>query len=238
MGNVKLETFHRHKNGTVFPIEVATSLIKVGDRELMIGIDRDITERKQAEDALHESEERFKDAFQYSAIGMALVSLEGKCLKVNSKLCSILGYSEDELLARTIQDITHPDDLDIDLNYLNQLLSGEIKSYTMEKRYFNKEGKIVWAFLAVALATNHAGAPQYFISQINDITERKQSEVALRESEALYRQAIEVAGAVPYLQSYNNNGTEIHYDFIGEEIHQITGYRADEFTGVLWDSLI
>ncbi len=174
-------------NGREFPIDASISQIEIQGEKFYTIILRDITERKQAEEAIFESEERFKNAFQHSAIGMALVSLDGKWLSVNSKLCSIIGYSEGELLNKTFQDITHPDDLNSDLNHLNQVLAGEIESYTMEKRYFHKEGKIVWVLLAVALAKNYAGAPLYFISQVEDITKRKQAETSLNASEARYQ---------------------------------------------------
>jgi PAS domain S-box-containing protein len=147
----------------------------------------DVTERIRAEEALRESEERFKSAFQYSPIGMALVSPEGKWLKVNASVCSILGYSEDELAARTFQDITHPDDLDIDLSYVRQMLAGEIKTYTMEKRYFHKDGHLVRVLLAVGLVKDRTGGPLYFISQIEDITERKRAEEELTR----YREHLE-----------------------------------------------
>jgi PAS domain S-box-containing protein len=151
-----------------------------GQGQLWQGIMLDITERKQAENELYESEERFKNSFQYSAIGMALVSLEGKWLKVNPMLCSIVGYSEKELLTKTFQDITHPDDLHNDLNNLSQILDGKIKSYKMEKRYFHKEGNIIWVLLVVALARDSSGAPLYLISQIEDITEHKQADEKVR----------------------------------------------------------
>ena len=196
--------------------------------------------RTQAEAAiaLRESDERFKSAFEYSAIGMALISPQGKWLKINPKVCEIIGYSEGELLVKTIQDITHPDDLSADLDQVRQMLTGEIESYTLEKRYFHKNGHIVWVLLAASLVKGVDGAPLYFISQIEDITLRKQAEESLRKSESLYRRAIEVAGAVPYLQSYSTVGTGVHYDFIGEGILDITGYERGEFNEKVWDSLI
>ena len=136
----------------------------------------DITERKIAEDALRESEARFSNAFEFAPIGIALVSLEGKWLKVNRSLCDLLGYSTEELYQKNFQEITHPDDLEADLNYVQQLIRGEIVSYQMEKRYFHKSGTIVWVLLSVSLVRTSDGNPAYAISQIQDITQRKQAE--------------------------------------------------------------
>lgn len=144
----------------------------------------DFTERKQMVDALRLSEERFSGAFEYSAIGMAIIAPNGTWVKVNRSVCSIVGYSEDELSAMTFQDITHPDDLDSDLEHVRQMLAGEIETYTMEKRYFHKTGEIVWVLLSVALVRDEAGTPMYFVSQIQNITERKQAETALKASVA------------------------------------------------------
>jgi PAS domain S-box-containing protein len=118
----------------------------------------------------------FQNAFHFAAIGMALVGLDGRWLKVNRSLCELVGYSEEELLAGTFQDITHPDDLDLDLAYLGQLVRDEISGYQMEKRYFHKDGHIVWILLHVALARDDSNRPEVFISQINDITGRKAAE--------------------------------------------------------------
>ena len=191
------------------------------------GVARDITARKRAEEALFESEQRFKSAFQYSAIGMALVSLEGKCLKVNSVLCSILGYSEDELLMKTFQEYTHPDDLDGDLDYLNQLLAGKIESYKMEKRYFHKNGKIIWGLLAVALAKDNTGAPLYLISQIEDITEHKLADAALRKSEDRFRAWIENSSDLVTVV-----GADGTIQYASPSYGHQLGYKPEDLTGV------
>ena len=136
-----------------------------------------------APDALT-SDSLFQSAFEFAAIGMALVSPEGKWLQVNRSVCEITGYSEAELLARTFQDITHPDDLDLDLANVRKMLAGEIRTYQMEKRYFHKTGGIVWVLLSVSLVHNKSGAPLFFISQIQDITRRKQSDEQLAEAAA------------------------------------------------------
>ncbi|MFA4867751.1 MAG: PAS domain S-box protein [Pedobacter sp.] len=122
------------------------------------------------------SEERFRLAFQHAAIGMAIVSLEGKWLRVNRSLFDILGYRPSELLRLTFQDITHPEDLDKDLNLLNEILERKRDSYQMEKRYFHKEGHIVWVILTVSIVKNSIGEPLHFISQLTDISKVKATE--------------------------------------------------------------
>ncbi|WP_348674248.1 PAS domain S-box protein [uncultured Abyssibacter sp.] len=131
---------------------------------------------------LRESEQRFRGAFETAAIGMALVSLEGRWLDVNASLCDIVGYHRDELLVTDFQTITHPDDLDADLNLLNQLVAGEIPSYRMGKRYFHKSGRLVWVVLSVSLVRNAAGEPLHFVSQIEDVTQQKEARTALEQT--------------------------------------------------------
>ena len=126
----------------------------------------------------------FQSAFEYAAIGMALVSPEGRWLRVNRAICEITGYSEAELLARTFQDITHPDDLEADLENVRKMLSSEIKTYQMEKRYFHKNGSIVWILLSVSLVRTKSGEPLFFIGQIQDITRQKLSEEQLAKATA------------------------------------------------------
>ncbi|WP_312627663.1 diguanylate cyclase [Scandinavium sp.] len=123
-----------------------------------------------------ESEERFRNAMEYSAIGMALVSTEGQWLQANKALCNFLGYSQNELRAMTFQQLTWPEDLDNDLAQLEQLVSGEINTYTMEKRYYTRKGDVVWALLAVSLVRHADGTPLYFIAQIEDINDLKHTE--------------------------------------------------------------
>ena len=122
---------------------------------------------------ISESERRFRNAMEYSAIGMALVAPDGSWLQTNKSLSQLLGYQPDELKRLNFQQITHPDDLDADLCQLNALLAGSIESYTMEKRYLRKDHNIVWALLAVSLVRDTDNQPLYFISQIEDITELK-----------------------------------------------------------------
>ncbi len=147
----------------------------------------DINKEKRAEDALRESEERFRATFENAAVGMAQVALDGRWLRVNERLCEITGYSREEMEAKTFQEITHPDDVAKDLLQAEQLVRGEIGSYSMEKRYLHKDGHVVWVNLTVSLQKPSADQPAYFISAVEDITQRKRAEQALRKSEQRLR---------------------------------------------------
>ena len=123
-----------------------------------------------------ESEERFRNAMEYSAIGMALVGTDGQWLQANKALCQFLGYSQSELHSLTFQQVTWPEDLNLDLEQMEQLIRGDINSYSMEKRYYTRNGEVVWALLAVSLVRHADGSPLYFIAQIEDINDLKQTE--------------------------------------------------------------
>src|SRR5205807_1955536 len=166
-----------------------------GTQRLLVGVCIDIDAQKQTmETALRESEERFRGAFEFAAIGMALVAPDGRWMRVNRALCGILGYTAEELLATTFQAITHPDDLDSDMEHARQVLVGSRTHYDMEKRYFHKGGHIVWVLLSVSLVRDDAGQPMYFVSQIQDISARKHAESQLIDSEFRYRT---IANLVP-----------------------------------------
>ena len=137
-----------------------------------------------ANEKLQESEAKFRSAFDYAAIGMALVSPTGKFIKVNSALCQLLGYQAAELLQKDFQNITHSEDLDADLEFTRQMLADEINTYQMEKRYIHKLGYLVWVQLSVSLVRDEAEKPLYFISQIQDISERQ---AALRDRQQAER---------------------------------------------------
>lgn len=134
----------------------------------------------------------FESAFDHAAIGMALVAPDGHWLRVNRSICQLVGYSEEELLALTFQDITHPDDLETDLAYVQQMLRGEIESYQMEKRYRHRNGQTVWVLLSVSLVRSADGQPRFFISQIQDIMGRKAAEAAAAEAHAELRESAEL----------------------------------------------
>jgi PAS domain S-box-containing protein len=191
-----IDVRYKHKNGSVIWVNTTGRVIEWdGDTPIrMVGCHLDITQKKKAELSLAISEETFRNAFEFSSIGMVLVSTEGKFLKVNKSICEMLGYTADELITKTFQEITHPDDLEADLNLLQKTLNKEIKNYQLEKRYFTKAGKTIWVLLNVSLVLGEHGEPLYFVSQIKDITERKKVEQALRESERRWAFALEGSG--------------------------------------------
>jgi len=150
-GSDLFETQHRAKDGSIWPVEVSATYWPVaGGRNFAFF--RDITERKRMLDALQESETRFRLTFDLAAIGIAQVSLEGRWLRINPKLCEMLGYGEDELLKTGFQDVTHPDDLATTLGHMRQMLAGRIRVCTFEKRYLRKGGAVMWAHLTVSVA--------------------------------------------------------------------------------------
>ncbi|MBI5583807.1 MAG: PAS domain S-box protein [Deltaproteobacteria bacterium] len=143
---------------------------------------------------LQENEERFRATFEQAAVGLAHVAPNGRWLRVNQKLCAIVGYSREELLQKTFQDITYPEDLETDLENGRQLLAGKIPTYRRQKRYIRKDGSLIWINLTVSIVRDASGSPAYFIAVIEDISERQRAEMALEESEAKTRSILDNIG--------------------------------------------
>ncbi len=186
-----------------------------------------ITERKKAEVKLRISEETFRGSFEHAAIGMAVLNPEGKWVQVNNRVCEIVGYTPKELLNLTFQDITHPDDLYLDIKLLEELVAGEREYYHMDKRYYHKDGHIVYINLAVSIVRNEDGQPLFFVSQITDITRQKIAEEKLTrtlgELEGLLESSTQVSiiGIKPDgLITVFNKGAE-----------NLLGYSRDEMIG-------
>ncbi|HLK14444.1 MAG TPA: diguanylate cyclase, partial [Fimbriimonadaceae bacterium] len=152
-----------------------------GTARITRGTGQDITERKGGEDAVRQAKEMLDRVIDRAGVGMALLATDGRILRVNEALSEFLGYSCDELLQLDFQSITHPEDLELDVTQFNQVLEGSIKSYTMEKRYFRKDGAVVWGTLSVTLLREADGSPLYFLGQVIDITERKSHEELANE---------------------------------------------------------
>ncbi len=211
--SVSYESEHVRLDGSVFP--VLTEVIAVGDDEgavrYRIAWYDDLTERRAADRRAGLAQRDFEAAFRAAPHGVAIVGLDGSFLHVNHKLTEIVGYAAEELVAITFQEITHPDDLDADLAQVGALLAGEIDSYEMEKRYFTRRGHLIWVLLAVAIVRDEDGSPRHFISQIQDISERKRLEV----------HTYELANRDPITSLYNRRRFE-------EELRRAIGRCREE----------
>ncbi|HCK81609.1 MAG TPA: hypothetical protein DIC59_09110 [Candidatus Competibacteraceae bacterium] len=185
-GGAIFERLHSRQDGTPFPVEISARPLSDQDRRYFQSVVRDISQRKQTEAALAAQELRFRATFEQAAVGMAHVAPEGRWLLVNDCLCAILGYSRRELLQKTFQEITHPDDLEKDIWVSEQLLTGQIQTYSMEKRYLHRSGTIVWVNLTVSLLRTAENWPHYFIVVIDDITPRKRIEQRLARISRFY----------------------------------------------------
>ena len=163
--------------------------------------------RRRQELSLRESEELNRATFEQAAVGIAHVGLDGSWLRVNDRLCAIVGYARDELLRLSFQDITHPEDVETDLDQMRRVLGEEISTYSMEKRYLRKDRSLVWVNLTVSLVRNAGGHPRHFIAVVEEITERKLSEDALRASEARLEAGADLAGLGFY-----------EVDFVGQTV--------------------
>ncbi|HEU4589125.1 MAG TPA: PAS domain S-box protein [Gemmatimonadales bacterium] len=178
---------------------------------------QDITERRATEAALRESEARFRIAFDEAAIGMTITNPEGRWLRVNRALCEALGYSEEQLIGSSFEVVTHSDDLAASRELLRGLLAGEIERGQIEKRYIHRDGHVVWMALNIVLVRDGGGRPQYFLVQMQDVTERAALEAQLRQAQKM--EAVgQLAGGIAH--DFNNLLTAIltHSQFLLGEL--------------------
>ena len=178
--------------------------------------------------SLRESEERFRLAFEHAAFAMVLVSPQGRFMRVNQSACRMFGYAEEELLQRTFQSLTHPDDLEVGLELFKDLISGQRDYGWLEKRYVHRDGSVIWAVLSTAAVRGPQGETLYMVSQIQDITERKAAEARLVESEERYRSIFEATTDGLVICDFNGVILEVNPAFMAAR-----GFRREELIGQL-----
>lgn len=211
-------------NNTVWIRAIGQTEFKNGICIRLYGVIQDISQQKKAEEKLRISEDAFRKNFENAAIGMAVLSKQGQWLRVNDAVCKITGYTSNELKTKTFQDITHPDDLAIDLTFLHDLVDGKIPFYQMEKRYFHKDGHVIYIILSVSLVRSETGDPLYFISQIVDISQSVIAKKKLEEALANLEGVLEGSSHVSII-GVDTNGLITQFNKGAENL---LGYSRDE----------
>jgi PAS domain S-box-containing protein len=184
---------------------------------------RNISERKRIEEALYESNQRFSNAFEFAANGMALTALDGRWLKVNRALSEMVGYSIQELLNMNYRDVTHPEDLDVDQAYTRQILAGEINRYQLQKRFIHRSGAVVWVLLNISVVRDEQGQLLYSIAQMSNISELKRAE------ETLHLQSAALEYAANAIVITDRTGV---IQWVNPAWSMLTGYLAEEVIGM------
>lgn len=222
------ERRHVTKSGQVITVEITAQPFQYGGQPARLVLAMDVTDRKRGQLALEESETRFRAVFEQASVGIAIRDLsdQPQFLRVNRKLCEILGYSESELLQMTTTQLTADDDMESTREINRRLMHGNLKSYSRRKRYKHKDGRIIWVNLSVSkLATELAeGHTSYLISVIEDISEQVASEVRVLESEARYRQIFNLTPLPMYLRHEG----KLHFIDVNDACLGMYGYSREQ----------
>jgi PAS domain S-box-containing protein len=224
----------KRADGSVFTAMVTNTPIRSESGELIgiVGVSRDITDQKRAERALHKSEKEFRAIFELSAVGKAQADPKtGRFVRVNHAFCQITGYSESELLGKTIADITHPED-QTTLQTFRNLVEGEIEFYKAEKRYVRKDGSIAWVLVTASVVRSSEGEVIASIASIQDINDRKQAEIALRDSEEKFSKAFFASPDAMALSYPDGRAIDVN-----ESWEKLFGYTRQEAIGKTPDDL-
>ena len=212
----------------------SASITPISEKSVL-WVARDITQRKTAESALRESEERFRAIYEQAAVGIFMVSLYGEFIQVNSRFCEITGYKESFLKQISWQDITHQDDIEAELMHVRQLFTKEINNYFLQKRFIRKwseSNREQWVNVSVSLVSDKQGMPDYFLGVVEDISLSKWTEDALRNSEERFCAIFEQASVGIYQIKLSGEFTEVNPRFC-----EITGYSESELLDLSWQEI-
>ncbi|WP_084519486.1 PAS domain S-box protein [Christiangramia echinicola] len=194
----------------------------------------DITKRIEAEKKHRISQETFRGSFENAAIGMAIVKPDGQWLQINNRVSEIVGFSAEELRKKTFRDITHPEDLDLDLKLLNELIDGKRDHYHMDKRYYHKDGHLVYIHLAVSLVRDEQNKPLFFVSQITDISKEKLAEAKLKKTLLELEGLLEASTRVSII-GINPDGI---IKVFNRGAENLLGYSKEEMIGIQTPAII
>lgn len=186
----------------------------------------EINQRRQVEEALRDSEARFRAIFQQAAVGITQVDSSGHFLQVNQRFCDILGYTEAELVGRTFHEITHPDDAKADQAYIAQIVAGQMQTFSLEKRYIRKDGQVRWANVSVSVVRKRESTPNYFIRVVEDITKRKQVQEVLTQREWEFRTLLEHSPDI--IARFDR---QLRHVYVNPVVAQVTGIPYENFIG-------
>jgi PAS domain S-box-containing protein len=215
------------RDGTRIPVSIASTLMEENGKPTgVLGIVSDISAQNRATDALLESERRFRGSFESASIGMALVAPDGRFLEINRAFCELVGYTAEEMTTRDFQQITHPDDLALDLDYLQRTLAGELDSYQMEKRYLRSNGSEVWVMLSVTLVRGADGTPLHFVAHAQDIDARKRADERFVAAERRYRTLVEQLPLCMYIRSLDMTEPNI---YVSPQVEELFGYPVSDW---------
>ena len=222
-------------DGSAVDVEVMAIKVYYEGKPAIRVVFRDIGERKAIDKALRESERKFRGIYEQAPLGIALIdSVTGRFLHVNPKYCDILGRTESEMKKLTFMDITHPEDLQADLDNMARLLSGEIRVFQMEKRLYRGDGSVIWVKLTVVplWEGDESGLPKSHIAMVEDITGRRMADEALRDSEERFRALAETSGAA--ILVYQDD----RYIYANPAAQKLTGYSEAELLSMSFWELI
>lgn len=221
------------RDGSVFPALVSTSPVQSesGSRIGTLALAIDLHPYKQAESKLSESEARFRTVFERSPGGIVLIGPDLKATKANRSFCEMIGYTEDELKEKTVADITHPDDIETDVNAKKKLLRNELASYKATKRFIHKNGETRWALLVSSLVQDTDQQPLYLLSHVIDITEQKKTEDTLRQTEIEFRHLFERLTSAVMVFEIAGNGNDFVFKNINTAGEQLVKRPITEIIG-------